>query len=311
MGAALLLGAAVIWGFAFIPQKMTVMALPPWSATALRFCLAAPAALVVSLLLGRPGAPWKRVPVARGIVLGVMLLGAYVLQTAALVYAPVARVSLVTGMYAVFVPLFAPLLGHARPTGAHWLGAIVALLGLLGLVGVMGDAAALSVPLNVGDILVLGHALISAFQVLLVARLAAGSDAYALNAIQLTAVAVLALPTALLVDGAGTLDAITGLDAATWRAFGYLAAFSTVVAFIFQFIGQRHTSAPTAAVLMLIETPVAVVAAVVLLGEQMGIAQWVGAGVLLGGVGLSLWPELSRGVAAAPPADGSAPPPRS
>jgi drug/metabolite transporter (DMT)-like permease len=287
LGALLLLTAAVIWGFAFVPQRLTVVTLPPLTATAIRFAVAAPLALVVALpRLKRPLVGWR--PAA---LLGALLVVMYVLQTAALVTAPVARVSLITGMYAVFVPLFAPLLGHARPTGAHWLGALLALAGLLGLTGVVGDKSALSAPLNVGDGLVLLHALLSAFQVLLVGKLARDADVVVLNAVQLGTVALLCIPAALVVDGWPDLPAI---DGRTWLSFLYLAAFSTVVAFVCQIVGQRHTSAPTAAVIMLLETPVGVLGALLFLDEQMGWTQWLGAVVLVGGVVVSLSKELVK-----------------
>ena len=98
-GALLLLVAAVVWGFAFVPQKLTVVALLPLQATALRFLLAAPLALAVAnkrLLT-------PKVKMRHAWLLGVMLFAAYAFQTAGLVYAPVARVSLITGLYAVLV----------------------------------------------------------------------------------------------------------------------------------------------------------------------------------------------------------------
>src|SRR5690349_16887148 len=98
-GAALLLVAAVVWGFAFVPQKLTVVALLPLQATALRFLIAAPLALVVAnKRLRAPGVEPKH-----AIGLGVLLFVVYALQTWALVLTPVARVSLITGSYAVFV----------------------------------------------------------------------------------------------------------------------------------------------------------------------------------------------------------------
>lgn len=292
LGAALLLVAAVIWGFAFVPQKLTVQALLPLQATMLRFAIAAPLALIVAnRRLLRPGVSHRH-----ALLLGVMLFASYALQTAALVYAPVARVSLITGLYAVFVPLFAPLLGHARPSARHWLGAGLAFIGLLGLTGVVGGEL-LAVPLNRGDIFVLLHAVVSAFQVLLVGKLAKAADPFALNGLQLAAVLALAVPACLLFEGAPELSLI---DERTWLSFLYLAVFSTVVAFTCQIFGQKHTSPPSAAVIMLLETPIGVLAALMLLHETMSPLQWAGAAILLAGVGVALHAEM-RTSAAPPP----------
>ncbi len=285
----MILVAALIWGYAFVPQKMTVIALPPLSATALRFCMAAPlACLLANRRLLHPG-----VRMRHAVGLGVVLTVVYLTQTAALVWAPVARVSLITGMYAVFVPLFAPLLRQPRPTAGHWAGVVLAVAGLLALTGVLdrGGSAAAGVPLNIGDLLVLVHAVVSAFQVLFVGRLARHADPFALNAVQLVVVAVISVPAALVVDGVPHLGALGG-DA--WAAFGYLAVFSTVVAFTCQIVGQRHASAPTAALIMLLEAPLGVAAAVVFFDEAMRPVQWLGAAILLGGVGVSLAAEVRR-----------------
>lgn len=283
-GALLLLVAAVVWGFAFVPQKLTVVALLPLQATALRFLVAAPLALALAnkrLLV-------PKVKHGHAALLGVMLFAAYAFQTAGLVYAPVARVSLITGLYAVLVPLLAPLLGHARPTLMHWAGATIAFIGLLALTGVVGGDL-LAVPLNIGDIFVLAHAVVSAFQVLLIGKLAKTADPFALNGMQLSVLMMIAVPAALIFEGMPNFAAI---DDKAWMSFAYLAVFSTVLAFTCQIMGQRHTSPPTAAIIMLLETPIGVLAALVLLDETMAPTQWAGAAVLLAGVVVALWAEI-------------------
>ncbi|OGQ21804.1 MAG: hypothetical protein A2138_01815, partial [Deltaproteobacteria bacterium RBG_16_71_12] len=286
LGALLLLIAACIWGGAFVPQKLTVVALPPLLATAVRFALAAPLALLLAGRRLRSDAGDRRVPLA----LGVILLFAYATQTAALATVPVTRVSLITGLYAVFVPFLAPLFGLPRPRPLHWAGAGVALIGLLLLVGVVGGDA-LAVPLGVGDLLVLVHALFGALHVLVVSTAARRADPFVLNAQQLTVLLVLGAPIALLVDGTAPLAA---LDGRALIAFAYLAVLSTVVAFTCQIAGQRHASAPTAAVIMLLETPVGVIGAQLFFREAMAPLQWLGAAVVLCGVALSLVAELRR-----------------
>jgi drug/metabolite transporter (DMT)-like permease len=287
-GAALLFLAAVIWGFAFAPQKLTVVSLPPLTATAFRFLLAAPLITLVA---------WKRLkapglPLRHAITLGLVLYVAYALQTAALTMTPVARVALITGLYAVFVPLISPLFGHARPSLLHWVGALIAFIGVAGLVGVVGDSRALATPLNMGDLLTLLHALLGAVQVALVGKIARKADAFALNAQQLIVLALVSVPIALIVEGVPRVDVV--MEPRTLASFAYLAAFSTVVAFTAQIVGQRHASPSTAAVIMLLETPVGVLAALALFDESMSTSQWIGAAVLIAGVVTSLYAEVRR-----------------
>ena len=71
------------------------------------------------------------------------------------------------------------------------------------------------------------HAVIGACQMLIVGKLVQKADPFALNAMQLGALAVVALPVALILEpGGAALPATT--DALL--AFGYLAVFSTVIA---------------------------------------------------------------------------------
>ncbi len=294
----LLFVAALIWGGAFVPQKLTVVALPPMLATAVRFALAAPLAVLLAAHRVRRGhGDWhthRRVPLA----LGVILLFAYTTQTAALALIPVTRVSLITGLYAVFVPFLAPLFGLPRPRPLHWIGAAVAMSGLVLLVGGDVDADVMTA-FGAGDALVLAHAVFGALHVVVVSRGGRRLDPLVLNAQQLLVLLVLAIPVALAMDGVAPLAA---LDARALMAFAYLSVLSTVVAFTCQIAGQRHASAPTAAVIMLLETPVGVLGAVAFFDEVMAPLQWLGAVVLFAGVALSLAAEVRPRAAAHTPA---------
>lgn len=280
-GALLLGTASLLWGVAFLPQSISVERLDAFWACALRFGLAAP----VALLLAR-GRLQLGVPLRLAVLLGALLYVAFVLQTEALRHTQVARVSLITGMYAIFTPLLSPLFGLRRPGPLHFGGAGVALVGLGGLVGGFGAVRA---PLNVGDLLTLGHALLSAVHMILVGKLAARAAPFALNAVQLSTMAALALPTALLVGQ--PLDA-SALDLRTGLALAYLAVFSSVVAFGFQLLGQRYASPSLCAVVFLMEAPIGALTAMTVLDERMSALQGLGALGLLCGMGLSLWAEV-------------------
>lgn len=57
----------------------------------------------------------------------------------------------------------------------------------------------------------------------------------------------------------------------------YLALFSTIVAFLLQLVGQRHLSPTSATTILLLETPIAVITAMLRPGEPMAGMQWLGA----------------------------------
>lgn len=283
-GVLLLGTASLFWGVAFIPQSFTVVHLDAFTACALRFAMAAPLAL-----LATRGRLAPKIPLRSAVLLGTLLYLAFALQTEALRHTPVARVSLITGLYAIFTPLLSPLLGLPRPRALHLVGATIALLGLLGLIGSFSELAS---PPNLGDALTLCHALISAVQMVLVGKLTRQAEPFALNAIQLSTMAVLAIGGALLFGA--PLEPST-IDAKTWWSFVYLAVFSSFAAFALQLFGQRSVSATVSAAIFLLEAPIGALAAIFLLDEQMAPAQWVGGLILLSGVAISLYAETPHG----------------
>ena len=287
LGSAFLVGAALFWGFGFYAQRVSIEEVTPLWAVAGRFALAAPLAVVAVIWRGLRGV---RIPWRTGALLGVILYVIFALQTVALLHTPVTRVALITGLYAVFVPPLQPLFGLARPRALQLVAAVVALLGLVLLCGVVGDARALSVPPNVGDLYTLLMAVGSAVLVLLIGRAAPREDAVALNAVQILVMAAVAVVAAPLIEGAPP----AALSDRTLTSLLYLAVASTFLAFLFQVLGQQHVSPATASVLMLLETPIGVLAAVVILHERMAGFQWWGAALALVAVVVAVFAERPR-----------------
>lgn len=288
LGTSWLLCAALFWGIGFYAQRISIAVLPPLMSMALRFALTLPVVLAALWWCRRRG---RTIPWTSGAVLGALLYLGFALQTVALLHTPVTRVALLTGLYAVFTPLLQPLLGLGRPTRTQLVAAALACVGTLLLCGVVGDTRALQTPPNIGDLLTLGMALVSAVCVLLVGRLAPGGDPIAINSVQILVMTVLAVVVAPLFE---TMPALSSLPTSTWVSLVYLALFSTIAAFLLQLLGQQHLSPTPATIIMLLETPIGVVAAVLLLDEQMAGMQWVGAGVAVLAVVLAVHGERRR-----------------
>jgi drug/metabolite transporter (DMT)-like permease len=278
-GSAALLGAAFFWGFGFYAQRVSIDHASPLSATAWRFVFALPVALVslAVCLKRRVAMPWRA-----GALLGFLLYCAFALQTVALKYTSTSRVALLTGLYAVFVPFMQPLFGMPKPTRSQWGAALLAMAGVVLLCGVLSPGEAQSPP-NVGDAMTLGMAILSAVMVILVGKTAATASPLALNTIQTLTMSVISVPVALLSALAFPEAAVDWQPRMVWSLL-YLAIFSTSIAFFLQMVGQKYVQPTTASILMLVETPIGVLAALALLGEVMSGLQWCGAAVLIAAV---------------------------
>jgi drug/metabolite transporter (DMT)-like permease len=303
-GALLLLAAAFFWGVGFYAQRLSLTTMTPLWATSARFVLAVPLALIVLLSRKKAGVvlPWRE-----GILCGVVVAAAFALQTVAMLHTPVSRVALITGLYAVLTPLLQPFFGLSRPRAVQLFSVFLAMVGTTLLCGVLDDSDAGAVPPNLGDALTLVMAFVSAFYVLFLARKGGLADPLALNAVQVVAMSACSLVVAPVVEGWPT----QAPDTTTWISVTYLAIASTFFAFLLQMLGQRHVTPSTAAVLMLLETPIGVGAAVFLLGETMTVPQWAGAGVAIVAVVVAVWSEHRDGITSAeatPPVSPSAEP---
>jgi len=282
VGTAALLLAALFWGLGFYAQRVSIENMTPLVATAARFLVALPFAVAALVWRARHGhpPPWRK-----GLVLGLMLYVVFALQTEAMLTAPVSRVALITGLYAVLTPLLQPFFGLGRPTAPQGIAAALAVAGTALLVGIVGgDTDVTTVPFAIGDVLTLAMAVVCAVLVLTIGRYAHDEDAIALNAAQTVVMATAGVVVAAVadVDAMGAMGRVFRLeDERALLSLLYLATFSTMGAFTLQIVGQRHVSPAPASIIMLLETPIGVISAVLLLGEFMSTLQWVGAGVAL------------------------------
>ena len=126
-----------------------------------------------------------------------------------------------------------------------------------------------------------------------VGRVAPHEDPVLLNAIYILVMALLSVVMAPVFEA----DTLRTLHELVWTSetvlsLLYLAPFSNLAAFGLQLLGQHHLPPTPATIVTRLETPIGVLAAVVLLNELMGGWQWVGSGLEVGwkwvGPGLAL-----------------------
>ena len=126
-------------------------------------------------------------------------------------------------------------------------------------------------------------------------RLSQRYDPIVLTAIQLAVVAVLSIPV-VAVDGMGTIDTQVVV------AVLVTGVLCSAVAFSLQLWGQRYVEPSRAAVILLFEQVVAGVVGYAV-GERLGVAGYVGAFVILGGMLLAESASWRRSAASEPAAE--------
>lgn len=274
IAVAVLIMVAAVFGLGFSAMQTVLRGgLSVGAAISLRFLFGAAG---LFLLLRLNHAPLERRSLQDGIVLGILLVAIFWLQTDGLRFTTSAKSGLITSLYVPFTPLLAILLRH-RVKLSHSLGAILATFGLYLLVHVPGGS--LWTGWNRGDIETFFCAVICTFHVTCTAKFSRRSNAWVLAFTQVAITAVLsALITTCLSAPHGFQTAPAAL-----HDHGVLLALAVMILFvtIFGFWGisamQAYLSATEAAIIFSLEPVVATVVGIYWMGDHFQPLQLLGA----------------------------------
>jgi drug/metabolite transporter (DMT)-like permease len=296
-----LLIAAVLWGAAFVAQRVAMRYMGPLTFNGLRFALGALA--LAAVVVGRRSshsiaghssakptlAVELGVYLVGGITAGLVLFAGASLQQIGLVYTTAGKAGFITGLYLPLVPILALFLG--RRTGcATWLGVALAVIGLYLL-----SVKAGTFEIERGDALVIACAVVWAVHVLIVAHLAPRLEPLTFGLVQFSTVAVVSLAVACAFEPVARADLRGGA-----LALLYGGLISVGIAYTLQIVGQREAPAGHAALILSLEAVFAALAGGLLLGEQLGPRELAGAGLMLCAMLVSQLPRVRSAVAAPP-----------
>jgi drug/metabolite transporter (DMT)-like permease len=258
--ALFLLAAA--WGGSFIIVKQALRDITPETMMCVRFLLAA--ALLAPFV--RRAEDTRRM-IRHGLILGLLMLAGFWLQTRGLLYTTPSRSSFLTAVGITLVPLLESSLLRRRVTMTAVAGALMAVIGTAILVGPQSG------PLNRGDLLTLAGAAAFAMHTVSASRFTELSPPITLAAIQVAFVGLAAIPFAHYERVQFTKYAVVAIIG--------LAIVNTAVAFAVLMWAQSRITATEAAIVLAFE-PVSTAILSVLLGvEIIGAGLYVGGGLIL------------------------------
>ncbi|MBO9540892.1 DMT family transporter [bacterium] len=250
-----------VWGVGFLATRWGLQGLGPFWLTEGRFLLAA--------LLAAPFFPWKQFkewPAA--LVAAAMLLTGMLLQTIGLAHTTVAKNAFLTALYAMFIPAIGAAFLKHRIRALDWGMLAAALFGVALMCELSMDA------LNLGDWLTLACAVVFALHILWLDRCARRTkDVLQFGLAQVIGVGALGLPVALVAEG---LPIWSGTSALPVIGLLYLTLLSTLFSFVLQIWVQSKFVPHVAGLVFLLESPIAAVAALAILGEAMTPAGFAG-----------------------------------
>lgn len=277
---SLLLLTALIWGCAFAVVKNALDSFPPGAIIAMRYLIAA---AITGILFRRHLKKLTRGDVARGALVGLLLFGAYIVQTTGLQYTTAGKNAFLTTVYVLLVPFGCALLFHQKLQKSNLIAAVMMLVGI-GLLSLDGQGGGL----NPGDILTLICGFLFAGHIIAVEQCQKKTNTYALIVLQFAFCALYAgLYNRIFERGmplAFTPDSIGGLL--------YIAVFSTTIGMSLQNIGQSMAPASHAVILLSLESVFGVLFSCLLLGEKVTLQMGVGFAIIFAALLVS---ELAPG----------------
>ena len=278
-----LLLAAVFWGFGFIATVWALQKIDAFELTLLRFVIASCVGLPFVLLYGR------------GVMLrywrlslwpSVLLVGNLLFQTWGMEYTTPTKSGFITTLYVVLVPLLEARM-TGRPLGrVIWVCVGLALLGTALIVD-LGYS-----PINIGDVLTMICTLFAAVQIYWMGQISGKIERpFVFNAFQCFWAVPLAFPFVHLSTLHAKLAQCAVWPPTVWAGIISLSLGSTVLAFFLQVRSQSKLSATVSSLIFLLESPLALMFAVVLLGQSLNALESVGAALIFFSAFMATWIE--------------------
>lgn len=281
-----LLLTAIIWGSAFIVQRIAAPTSSVFLFNGLRFLLAALMLLPLLWINNRQQAnrfAWDKRDILGIGIAGSLLAAGAAFQQAGLRTTTAGNAGFITGLYVVFIPIIQAIVLRTTPRPAIWVAALCACTGLY-LLSTGG-----SIELKVGDVLELVGAVFWALHVLWIGHLVQRIPVLYLACGQYFVCGIVSTTMALLFEP----ELIANIDQAFW-AILYTGVVSVGIGYTLQAAGQKIAPPADAAILLSSEAVFAALLGWLILDEALLPIQIFGCVVMLAGMLLAQADRFSR-----------------
>ncbi len=282
-----LLIVSIIWGSAFVAQRVAGQMGSVYYFNAARYLLAALVVLPFALRVGSsknlqrktiPGwlASFPREQYQWMVIAGFLLFLGSALQQAGMVYTTAGNAGFITSLYVVLIPIALFIFWKEKP---HWLSILA-----VGVAGVGAFLLSTGGKFEIharGDLLELIGALFWTFHVIVLGKFASKFESMSFSVGQLFMCGMLNLGFAVFVEPPMPFD---------WSLMGaivYTALFSLGLCYTLQVWAQRHSPPADAALILSLESVFAVISGWVLLDEKLAAIQIIGCALIFLAVILS------------------------
>lgn len=285
----LLFLTAIIWGFAFVAQRIGGDILGAFYFNGIRYALGALSLIPVILIFEKERKDPEKLKytIKWGIVVGLILFTASSLQQfGILITQSAGKSGFITGLYTVLVPFIGFIFFKYKTNIFTWLGAALAVVGLFLLSFTSGVS-----PIGIGDLVLLIGSVFWAMHIIVIDKVGGGASSIKFSMIQFLTSSVCCLAMAILSKETITFEAVR----LAGTSILYAGIMSSGVAYTFQVIGQKHVEPSLAAIICSSEALFSAVGGALLLGESMPMRGYFGCALMFAGIIVSqLKPKTAK-----------------
>ncbi len=269
---------AIIWGFAFVAQRVGGDILGAFYFNGIRYAIGAFSLIPVILIFEKEAKDPEKLKytIKWGIVVGIILFIASSLQQIGInITQSAGKSGFITGLYTVLVPLIGFIFFKYKTSIFTWLGAALAVVGLFLLSFTSGVS-----PFGIGDIVLLIGSVFWAMHIIVIDKVGGGASSIKFSMMQFLTSSFLCLLVAIVTGETVTFEAVklAGIPIL------YAGIMSSGVAYTLQIIGQKHVEPSLAAIICSSEALFSAVGGALLLGESMSLRSYIGCALMFAGI---------------------------
>lgn len=261
LGNGALLLTAFIWGSAFVAQVTGMDLIGPFSFSASRCFLSTIFVGLLLFLQKNKGKERTKDVLLGGLACGFFLFMGSSLQQFGLQYTSAGKTSFITSLYILLVPLMG-IFFRKKVSFFTW---IAVFLGTIGLYLLAFSGLKEGGGMNRGDLLVFLGAFFWGAHILVIDHFTKKVNPLKLSCLQFAVTTVLAGLVSLYLEQPNLSDIFL-----SWKSIAYAGILSGGVAYTLQMVGQKHTTNPTLASLILsLESVFGALAGYIVLHERL------------------------------------------
>lgn len=272
VGDVLLLVTAIVWGGGFVGVAEALGTITPFYLIAFRFAMAS---VLMLLFFWKKFRTLEKCDLMPGIVSGIFLFLGFACQTIGAMYIGVGKLAFLTALNVIMVPFIVLVCFKEKIKQYNVVSSFIAVIGF----AFLNLSKEAGFKIGFGELLGIGGAIGFAGQIAMLGHFASKRDPIKLAILQMLTCTVLGMVCAMLFEEPP--------KAITWKMIlpvTYLGVFSTFIAFLFQTVGQKYTSASRAAILLSMESVFGISLSVIILKEAVTVPMVIGASLIFAAV---------------------------